>query len=156
MSAAAEIRQLSPSDIELCRAMNALFGAAFEDEPTYAGAPPDDDWLARLLGGGQAVALVALDGAEMVGALVAYDLPKFEQRRSEFYIYDLAVAATHRRRGIATALIDALRAVARARGAWVIYVQADPPDAAAVALYDKLGRREEVLHFDIGVDRDGG
>jgi len=33
----------------------------------------------------------------------------------------------------------------------VIFVQADLGDAPAIALYSKLGRREEVLHFDIAV-----
>ena len=51
--------------------------------------------------------------------------------------------------GVATALIEAMKPIARDKGAWVIFVQADPPDAPAVALYDKLGTREEVLHFDI-------
>lgn len=31
----------------------------------------------------------------MIGALAAYELMKFEQERSEFYIYDLAVQADH-------------------------------------------------------------
>jgi aminoglycoside 3-N-acetyltransferase I len=31
-------------------------------------------------------------------------------------------------------------------------VQADPPDAPAVALYGRLGTCEEVFHFDIAVD----
>jgi aminoglycoside 3-N-acetyltransferase I len=31
----------------------------------------------------------------------------------------------------------------------VIFVQADPGDDAAIALYTKLGTREDVLHFDI-------
>jgi aminoglycoside 3-N-acetyltransferase I len=35
----------------------------------------------------------------------------------------------------------------------VIYVQADYGDDAAVALYEKLGLREEVMHFDIPVRR---
>ena len=70
-------------------------------------------------------------------------------RHGEIYIYDLAVAASHRRCGIATALIDALRALAARRGAYVIFVQADHGDDPAIALYDKLGVREDVLHFDI-------
>jgi aminoglycoside 3-N-acetyltransferase I len=37
------------------------------------------------------------------------------------------------------------------RGSYVIFVQADLGDAAAIALYTKLGRREDVLHFDIPV-----
>ena len=76
-------------------------------------------------------------------------LEKFEQERSEIYIYDLAVAEVHRRRGIATALIGELQRIAAATGAWVIYVQADYGDEPAVALYEKLGTREEVMHFDI-------
>ena len=87
----------------------------------------------------------------MVGGLAAYVLPKFEQERSEVYIYDLAVAEPHRRQGIATALIRELQAVAATRGAWVIYVQADHGDDPAITLYAGLGTREEVLHFDIPV-----
>jgi aminoglycoside 3-N-acetyltransferase I len=33
----------------------------------------------------------------------------------------------------------------------VIFVQADYGDDPAIALYSKLGTREEVLHFDIPV-----
>lgn len=68
------------------------------------------------------------------------------------YVYDLAVAATHRRRGIAQALLEHLRDIARERGAWVVYVQADYGDDPAIALYESLGRREDVLHFDIAVE----
>jgi len=31
----------------------------------------------------------------------------------------------------------------------VLYVQADYADEPAIALYTKLGRREDVVHFDI-------
>lgn len=88
-------------------------------------------------------------GPEVVGGLVAYQLDKLEQARSEIYIYDLAVAEPWRRQGVATALIEDLRRIARERGTWVIYVQGDYGDEPALALYDKLGAREAVLHFDI-------
>ena len=39
--------------------------------------------------------------------------------------------------------------VAAERGAYVMFVQADLTDPPAIALYSKLGRREDVLHFDI-------
>jgi aminoglycoside 3-N-acetyltransferase I len=93
--------------------------------------------------------MVAEDGETLLGALAAYELPKFEQARSELYIYDLAVDEAHRRRGVATALIAALQRHAAAIGAWVIFVQADPPDEPAVALYRELGSEERVLHFDL-------
>ncbi len=91
---------------------------------------------------------------DVVGGLAAYELKKFEQERSEIYIYDLAVSSEYRRKGIATALIERLKLIAADRGAYVIFVQADTDieDEPAIGLYTKLGLREEVLHFDISVE----
>lgn len=128
-----------------------MFGKAFGDEHSYGERRPGAVYLAGLLTRDEFIALAATDGDQVVGGLAAYELRKFEQERSEVYIYDLAVAASHRRRGIATRLIEALRHIARVRGAYVVYVQADCGDQPAIALYTKLGRREDVLHFDIDV-----
>lgn len=143
----------------MLRAVNALFAEAFEDAASYASAPPDDAYIEALLAKPHVVVLVAEEDGVVVGALVGYVLDKVEQARSEFYIYDLAVAAAHRRRGFATALIEAARTIARTQGAWVVYVQADRGDAPAIALYAGLGTDEDVLHFDIPVappDAGGG
>ena len=146
-----DIRRLGPSDLSLVRQLNALFGDAFDDPDTYGAAPPEDAWLTGLLAKQHVVVLVALSGRKVLGGLVAYELDKFERARRELYIYDLAVAADQRRRGIATALIEHLRVIAAERDVWVIYVQADYGDDPAVALYEKLGTREDVMHFDIEV-----
>jgi aminoglycoside 3-N-acetyltransferase I len=146
------MRRLGPADIRLVRKLNALFGEAFAEPETYAAEPPDDAYLEDLLAKEHVMTLVALAGEEVVGGLVAYELDKLERQRREIYIYDLAVAAAHRRRGIATALIERLREIAARRGAWVIYVQADYGDDPAIALYEKLGVREDVMHFDIAVE----
>jgi aminoglycoside 3-N-acetyltransferase I len=145
------IHQLGPGDVALMEAMLTTFGEAFDEAETYSGAPPGPGYLARLLGSDEFIALAALKGGVVVGGIAAYELRKFEQERSEIYIYDLAVAAAHRREGIATALILELKKIAAARGAYVIFVQADHGDAPAIALYSKLGTREDVLHFDIGI-----
>src|SRR3990170_1307259 len=137
-----EIRRIGPGEMDMMDAANRLFAEVFGDEG-YHGPPPSRGHLERLLADDKFVALTAWAGGEMVGALAAYEMVKFEAERSEFYIYDLAVREEHRRRGVATALIEALKPIARERGGWVIMVQADPPDAPAVALYDKLGTREE-------------
>ena len=143
------IERLQSGDIARFRAMNALFGAVFEDPESYGAAPPSDAYVEALLSNETVFPLVAIEQGEIVGALVAYELVKFEKALSEIYIYDLAVAETHRRRGVATALIQRLREIATERGAWVLYVQADYGDDPAIALYTKLGRREDVMHFDI-------
>ncbi len=122
----------------------------FDDREAYLSALPDDAYVLQILAMPHVVALIARDDdGQLIGGLVGYELPKLEQRRSEFYIYDLAVVESHRRRGVATSLIDAMRAVARAAGGWAVFVQGDYGDDAALALYHKLGQRQAVLHFDI-------
>jgi aminoglycoside 3-N-acetyltransferase I len=135
------------------QAATRLLADVFGDEG-YHGPPAGPDHLGKLLADDKFIALTAEIDGEMTGALAAYELVKFEAERSEIYIYDLAVIERFRRQGIATALIGEVKTIARDKGAWVIFVQADPPDEPAVALYDKLGTREEVLHFDISLSGD--
>ncbi len=140
---------LGPDDVPLMEALLTTFGEAFEDMETYGEERPSTSYLERLLGNEHFIALAARKDDEVVGGLAAYVLQKFERERSEIYIYDLAVAEGHRREGIATALIEELKEMATARGAHVIFVQADHGDDPAITLYSKLGIREDVLHFDI-------
>lgn len=150
-----QVRRLEPGDEATLGQLNVLFGEAFDDPQTYNARPPGSDYLADLLAMQHVhVVIAAKDGGSVVGGLVAYELPKIEQARCEIYIYDLAVSEEHRRQGIATALISHLREIALRRGAWVIYVQADYGDEPAIALYTKLGTREDVMHFDIDVTAD--
>jgi len=144
-----EIRRLGPGDADEMRQLNALFGSVFDDPDSYASAKPGDDYLRRVLGRDHVIALVASDGSQIVGGLVAYVLDKLEQERSEIYIYDLAVVEARRRQRIASLLIGKLQGIATEIGAWVIYVQADYGDDPAIALYEGLGTREDVMHFDI-------
>lgn len=147
------MRVLGPDDVAALRATLAMFGAAFGEPDTYTAQQPDDTYLRRLLASDTFVAVAAFATGEVVGEVVGglagYVLPKFEQARSEFYIYDLAVDERHRRQGVATALIRELQRLAAQRGIYVIFVQADHGDGPAIALYTKLGVREDVLHFDI-------
>jgi aminoglycoside 3-N-acetyltransferase I len=143
------VRALGPGDLPAMRNMLAMFGEAFDEVTTYSASQPGAAYLESLLASDSFIALAAQRGDAVVGGLAAYVLRKFERERSEIYIYDLAVADAHRRQGIATALIATLQAEAARRGAYVIFVQADLGDDAAVALYSKLGVREDVLHFDI-------
>lgn len=149
-----ETRVLGAQDVLVLRSMLGMFGRAFEDLPTYTADQPDDEYLRRLLESPAFVAVAALAGTDVVGGLAGYVLPKFEQVRSELYIYDLAVEEAHRGRGVATAMIQELQSLAAARGIYVIFVQADHGDDPAIALYTKLGVREEVLHFDIAPRKD--
>jgi aminoglycoside 3-N-acetyltransferase I len=140
---------LAPTDVSLLRGMLAVFSDAFEDPGSYSQKPPSDAYVSKLLASETFLAVAAVCERRVVGGLAGYILPKFEQERSEFYIYDLAVAENFRRQGVATALIRCVQAAAAQRGFYEIFVQADYGDDAAVALYTKLGTGEDVMHFDI-------
>jgi aminoglycoside 3-N-acetyltransferase I len=144
-------RQLARPDVALLKDLLRVFGEAFGDIATYQHSVPSDDYLQRLLGKPHFIALVATAGDEVVGGLAAYELDKFEQDRREIYIYDLAVAEPHRRRGVAKRLIHELQRIASERDVYVIFVQADLDDAPAIALYASLGAQQTAHHFDIAV-----
>lgn len=142
-------QQLGVEDVHILKELLGVFGEAFGDMDAYQSAVPRDAYLQSLLTKPGFIALATVAGDRVVGGLVAYVLEKFEQERSEIYIYDLAVQEQHRRKGIATGLINRLRHIAQERGAYVIYVQADKVDDAAIRLYESLGTKEDVFHFDI-------
>lgn len=131
-----------------------MFSDAFGDPEHYDATRPTDAYLENLLRKSHVIPLVALVGDDVIGGLVAYVLDKFEQERSEVYIYDLAVRHEYRRRGIARSLILELKKIAQKTGAWVIYVQADKDEAdlPARTLYESLGVREDVFHYDISIN----
>jgi aminoglycoside 3-N-acetyltransferase I len=142
-------QQLCAEDVQTLKQLLTVFGEAFGDMDAYQSAVPRDAYLRSLLAKPHFIALVAIASDKVVGGLAAYVLDKFEQERREIYIYDLAVQKQHRRKGIGRRLINELRHIARDRGIYVIYVQADKVDDAAIALYESLGTREDVFHFDI-------
>lgn len=137
------------ADLAVMKEMLRLFGEAFEDPASYHENVPSDDYLSSLIEREDFIPIAAVADGKVVGAIAAYVLRKFEQQRSEIYIYDLAVDEAYRRRQIATGMINFLREIARDLGSYVIFVQADPGDDPAIKLYESLGTREDVHHFDI-------
>lgn len=146
------VRRLGEGDLPGFRVMNALFSEVFGEPENYAEHPPGDGYAQGWLSNPNNVAILAEMDGEAIGAIGGYILPKFEQKRCELYIYDLAVVESHRRIGVATAMIEETRRIAREAGAWTIFVQADahPEDEPARALYRKLSSSAIVAHhYDI-------
>jgi len=144
-------RQLTCTEVPLLKDLLRVFGEEFDEVDTYLRSAPSDDYLTRLLSKQHFIAVVAMKGEEVVGGLAAYELDKFEQDRREIYIYDLAVAQSHRRRGVATGMIRELKRIASKRDVYIIFVQADLWDGPAIALYESLGTKKAAHHFDIEV-----
>ena len=104
------IRRLMQADVSLLRQLNTVFAEAFQDTDTYLGEPPGEAYCREVLGKEHVIVLVAMKNEFVIGGLVAYELDKMERARREIYLYDLAVAEPHRQQGIATRLIEKLRA----------------------------------------------
>ena len=131
-----------------------LFSIVFSDPSSYSKNRPSRDYIQNLLSDKNFIGLVAKNNSgKVIGALAGYVLRKFEQERSEIFIYDLGVLEGYRRQKIASNLIEKLKIIAKNLGAYVIFVQADKDieDEPAIALYKKLGTQEDVFHFDIDV-----
>lgn len=143
------VRRICSNDKDLFGEALSVFGRAFGEEETYDKHRPDSGYIDELLRTDTFVAVVAIYGGHVIGALAAYELKKFEQKRSEIYIYDLAVEEAYRRRGVAKELLRHITEYAVKINAHAVFVQADRDDMPAISLYESCGIKEEVLHFDL-------
>jgi aminoglycoside 3-N-acetyltransferase I len=137
------VQRLDATNIELMKQLNKLFGDVFEDTKTYNDKIPSDKYLESFLQNTDNIVLVAMSGDQVIGGLVAYTLTKFEMERKEIYIYDLGVKPDYQKQGIGRSLIEQLKTVSRALGAYVIFVQADEADEA-VKFYESLNPSKNI------------
>jgi ribosomal protein S18 acetylase RimI-like enzyme len=103
----------------------------------------------ELLDDPHAIVLVAFDGDEQVGFVLAHDLPRRHGNARQFLIYEVEVAESHRRRGIARSLLERLADLAGEHGIGEAFVLTEPDNERANALYGSLGgSRSEVAMWD--------
>ncbi len=92
----------------------------------------EEEWNA-LIAHPSAVIFVAEDGEQMIGAAVA----SFDGWRA--YIYHVAVAGTHRHRGVAKDLLEEAESFLFPEGARSIYVMVHQENTAGLALSASMG-----------------
>ena len=89
--------------------------------------------------------LVAFDGERPVGFVLAHELPRRHGDRAKLFVYEVDVAESHQRRGIAKALLARLAELARERGIRIGFVLTDPGNGPANALYRSAGGATETV-----------
>jgi ribosomal protein S18 acetylase RimI-like enzyme len=102
---------------------------------TYEG-PGDPE---ALLADPRTLMLVAFDGEQPVGFVLAHELPRRHGERANLFIYEIDVAESHQRRGIASTLLSRLAELARERGIRTGFVLTEPGNGPANALYRSAG-----------------
>ena len=122
-----EARILKPGD----EAVLIAAARAVDDEEV-----PTPDRARRLLADPCFVAVVALDDTP-VGLTYCHVLP--QMTRTALLIYSVDTVESHQRRGCATAMIEALKGLCRARGYYEMWVPTNAGNAAAMGLYAACG-----------------
>ena len=115
----------------------------FDRYRAHYGEPSDASssrqWLERCLGSGHLSAFVAEDGGRIVGFATTTEIPASLRLGYFWQIRDLFVLPTHRRLGVARALLAFVRAAAIESGAVRIAVQTEADNEAALGLYAETG-----------------
>src|SRR5437868_51249 len=105
-----EIVRLGPGDEDAVLGAEQLFDA-----------PPTIAATRTFLASSGHHLLLAFDGAHAVGFVTGVETTH-PDKGTEMFLYELGVAPSHRRRGVATALVSELAAIARERGCYGMWV----------------------------------
>jgi ribosomal protein S18 acetylase RimI-like enzyme len=124
------IRLLLPGDEDVVRQLATRDGSA---DPESLLADP------------RTLMLVAFDGERPVGFVLAYELPRRHGDHAKLFVYEVDVAESHRRRGIASALLARLGELARERCIRTGFVLTEPDNGPANALYRDAGGATEAV-----------
>jgi GNAT superfamily N-acetyltransferase len=128
------VRRLEFVDPPLAQQLCALF-----DE----GVAWDVNQGLRFLSDPANLLLVAFWGDAPCGFATAHRLPRFDRRQASVLLYEIGVDEPFQRRGIGTALVEAVKRWATDVGADEVWVPTEPANDAARALYLATGGQED-------------
>jgi ribosomal protein S18 acetylase RimI-like enzyme len=100
--------------------------------------PARPEWAARFLTSPGHLMLIAYADGAAAGMISGIEM-LHPDKGSEMCLYELSVDEPYRRRGIGRALTDALRAVARERGCYDMWVGVDTDNTPALLTYRSAG-----------------
>jgi len=137
------VERLGPPDRARANALFAMMAAVFEEPQEELG----DGYLDRLLARDDFFVLAASASAPaeaggagaLVGGLTAHALPMTRAEATEIFVYDVAVHASHQRRGVGRLLMSHLEDISRGPLAAELFVAADDEDEHALDFYRALG-----------------
>ncbi|MEU4800907.1 GNAT family N-acetyltransferase [Actinosynnema sp. NPDC023587] len=124
-----EIRRITSYDAV------ASIGHLFDD-------PPLEDATRRFLGERGNHLLVAYADGRAAGFVTGVETTH-PDKGTEMFLYELGVEDGFQRRGIGTALVEALLLLARERGCFGAFTATEPDNAAALATYARTGAETE-------------
>lgn len=145
------VRPLAATDRESWQALYAGYNTFYKHELDAPRAELVWSWL--LDPGHEEFGLVAEDDANtIVGIAHLREFPRPGAGERGLYLDDLFTDPTARGRGVATALLEATREVAKQRGIHVVrWITADD-NRTAQSVYNKVATRTAWVTYDMDVD----
>jgi ribosomal protein S18 acetylase RimI-like enzyme len=135
-----ELRRLGPEDDDLDEVTAELNSTDWEDFDN----PFTSSSLREFLRDDHRIYLTAYVGSEIAGAAHAYVL-FHPAGHTVLYIDEVDTVSKHRRKGVATSMMEELLALGRRYGAKEAWLGTEEDNEAAQALYRKLEPSEELL-----------
>lgn len=115
--------------------------------------PPTEEGARRFLEMPGHHLVLAIEGYRPVGFVSGVEMGH-PDKGTEMFVYELAVDPAQQRRGIASALLRELQAIATERGCSALWTVTDTDNEAALATYRSLGARDSsgktMLEWDCG------
>ena len=103
----------------------------------------DTDWQAEsiqeFLSDQNNILIAAKAGERIVGLIVAHRLARLDSQRAQVLLYEVDVLPRFQGRGIAAAMIEHLKDLARKTGACEVWVVTSKSNEAAMRLYRSTG-----------------
>jgi ribosomal protein S18 acetylase RimI-like enzyme len=95
--------------------------------------------LRKFLSRPENVLIVAEQEGMPTGFLLAYMLDRVDRNQKMVCLYEIGVSESHRRRGIARAMIESLKLLCKQENAMKAWVITNRSNMAAVKLYERTG-----------------
>lgn len=140
-----KIAVLNSGDVKLAK---SLFFSFQDDDEVENPTSPSDKYIEKVLSKEDFYVIVAITDGKVIGGLTAYELAAYKNEDAEMFLFELGVDEHHRRKGVATALIEKLKDVCRDKGIKEMFLDADEDNLSAIKLYEKTGgRAKKVVEF---------
>jgi GNAT superfamily N-acetyltransferase len=129
------VRRLTSEDALIAACAIAELKQGFDPSAAVHEADRLQTWLKEH----DHVLLAALDRGRPVGFALGYLLDRVDGHARMLFFYEIEVLKTYRRRGIGMKLVEAMKDIARIHRVAKMWVQTDPNNAGARALYEQAG-----------------
>jgi len=136
MSALIEVRRLGFEDVDIAKETIRAIKTIGESSGRRSLDPADmGAWLSR----SSNILIAATEDGIPVGFALGYLQDRVDAPRTMLFLYEIEVAVAWRRGGIGGRLVEGMKAVAREENASKMWVQTEPDNMAARALYRSMG-----------------